>query len=81
MKNEKFANKTTEELIRDEKTLKVITTIFGGMLFVLFIMGIFLSFRQGFTALSVVPIALLPILIININNWNAIKKEIKSRTL
>lgn len=81
MKNEKFANKTTEELIRDEKTLKVITTIFGGMLFVLFIMGIFLSFKQGFTALSVVPIALLPILIININNWNAIKKEIKSRTL
>lgn len=79
MKKEKFTNKTTEELIRDEKSLRVISLMFAGALFVLFVATIYMTFKNGFTALSIVPIAILPTLIINISNWNEVKKEIKER--
>jgi hypothetical protein len=40
-----------------------------------------LIFKNGFSALTVIPIALLPILIININKWNQLKKEKTNRNL
>ena len=81
MNNRKPADLSNEELIRDEKNIKTLTLIFMGVLLVLFASTIFLPFKNGFSAMSVIPIALLPILIMNINNWNALKKEIKSRNL
>jgi len=81
MNNRKPADLSNEELIRDEKNIKTLTLIFMGVLLVLFASTIFLTFKNGFSAMSVIPIALLPILIMNINNWNALKKEIKSRNL
>lgn len=79
MKNNKLAETSTEELIQNEKKIKVLTLILAGALLVLFGASLFLTFKKGFTVLSCIPIGLLPILILNINNWNAIKKEIKSR--
>ncbi|MEZ7527113.1 redox-active disulfide protein 2 [Cloacibacterium normanense] len=80
MKNEKLTDKSTEELKKTEKSLKAITGILLGSLIVLFGLSLYINFTKGFTPLTIIPIALLPIAIVNFNTINNIKKEINSRT-
>jgi hypothetical protein len=79
MKNNKLNELSNEELLKQEKSLKVITYMLAGMLLVLFITNIILTFKKGFSALFAVPIALLPIVIINLNTLKEIKKVLDSR--
>lgn len=79
MKNTKFSEMTTEELLKNQKTSKMATYVFAVILCLLFIVNIFLVFKKGFNASLVVPFALLPILIINFKTLKDIKKELKSR--
>jgi hypothetical protein len=72
---------TNEELIKNEKTLKTMTGMLTGAIVVLIAINIVLAFTKGFSALSVVPIALLPIVIINFNSLKEMKAELKSRNL
>lgn len=81
MKNKGLKELSNEELLKNEKSLKTITGMLAGALLVLLIINIFLAFKKGFSALSVVPIALLPILIVNFGSLKEMKKEIKSRNL
>lgn len=81
MKNKRLKELSNEELLKNEKSLKTITGMLAGALLVLLIINIFLAFKKGFSALSVVPIALLPILIVNFGSLKEMKKEIKSRNL
>lgn len=50
-----------------------------GFLIVLFILTMYITLTDGFTPLMVVPIALLPIAILNFRTVNQIIKEIESR--
>ncbi|MFP3592667.1 redox-active disulfide protein 2 [Chryseobacterium sp. SIMBA_038] len=70
-----------EEIISNEKKIKILTIMLMVFLILLFLSTMFLTFKKGFSALTVVPIALLPILIMNINNWNKLKKEKADRNL
>ncbi|MCP9752062.1 hypothetical protein [Ferruginibacter sp. HRS2-29] len=70
-----------QELLRNEKLLKTLIPVFITALVILFVSSIFLGLRKGFSALSVVPVALLPVLIINIKSRQEIRKEIKARNL
>lgn len=79
--NKKPADMTNEELIKHEKITKTSAITFMGVLIVSFVVIVSLMIKKGFTALIVTPIALLPILILLLNNWNETKKEIKSRNL
>ncbi|WP_026730661.1 hypothetical protein [Flavobacterium denitrificans] len=79
MKNTKFNEMSTEELIKNQKTLKTVNTIFAIALCILFALNIFIIYNKGFSAMSVVPIALLPILFLNLNNLKEIKKELETR--
>lgn len=81
MKNKPLIEYTDEELISNEKKIKTITIMLATALLILFISNIVLTFKRGFSALNVIPIALLPILILNINNWNQLKKEKANRKL
>lgn len=81
MKNNSIAEYTNEELIRNEKKMKGFCIILSIMIILLLLINIYLTFKRGFNALNVIPIALLPILIINMNNWNQLKKEKKNRYL
>ena len=81
MKNNSIAGYTNEELIRNEKKIKGICIILSIMIILLLLINIYLTFKRGFNALNVIPIALLPVLIINMNNWNQLKKEKKNRFL
>ncbi|PUB34744.1 hypothetical protein C8J95_102412 [Elizabethkingia sp. YR214] len=79
MKNENFSDLSTEELLKKQKTIKPLTITLIGTLILLFVLSLFITFKKGFTALLVVPIALSPIVILNLNNLKNIQKEINSR--
>ena len=75
----KFNEMTSEELIKNEKSLKAVTYIFGVALVLLFVHNIYLAINKGFSAANVIPLALLPIFILNMNTLKEIKKELESR--
>lgn len=79
MKNENLSLQDTESLNKKQKLLKMITAMLGGMLLILLVLAIYISFKKGFSALVVVPIALMPILMLNIISIKNIQKELKSR--
>ncbi len=79
MKENPYAKLSIEELQAKAKNLKKATSIFTGMLMVLMFAVIFLAIRQGFSMMTLVPTALLPMLIINLVSLAAIQKEIKAR--
>lgn len=70
---------SAEKLQQQAKTIKVVTGTLAGILLVLLVMAIMLSVKKGFSALVVIPFALLPIVIINITSLKQIKKELESR--
>ncbi|TKC07948.1 redox-active disulfide protein 2 [Pedobacter polaris] len=81
MSKKNLSELSNEELLKSEKSLKTITAMLAGAILVLFIINVFLAFKKGFSAFSVIPIALLPIVIVNLNSLKEMKEEIKSRNL
>ncbi|RZL16528.1 MAG: redox-active disulfide protein 2 [Pedobacter sp.] len=79
MKNENLGLQDTESLQKKQKLLKMVTAMLGGMLMVLLVLAIYISFKKGFSALVVVPIALMPILMLNVISIKNIQKELTSR--
>lgn len=79
MKENPYAKMTLDELNAKAKSLKSMTSIFSSLLLVMTFVGVFLSIRQGFSVFSVLPVAFLPLLVININSIKKIKEEIQSR--
>ena len=70
-----FSQMSVAKLQQQAKTTKLVT----GMLAVLLVMATLLSIKKGFSTLVVVPFALLPIVLINVNSLKQIKKELESR--
>ncbi|MFC3560796.1 redox-active disulfide protein 2 [Pedobacter jamesrossensis] len=81
MKTKKYSEMSNNELLKSKKSIKTITAMLAGMLLFLFVVNIFLAFKKGFSGLTVIPIALLPIVIININTVKEINKELDSRNI
>lgn len=81
MKKDDLKNISTVELQNREKSLKTITYLLIGTLFLLFLVTIYTSIHSGFSALSALPFALLPIAILNLNSISEIKKELKARNV
>ncbi|SFN10327.1 hypothetical protein SAMN05421594_1033 [Chryseobacterium oleae] len=81
MRNKLITEYTDEELINNEKKLKILTVILGASIILLFSATIVLTVIKGFTAIMIVPICILPLLIINIINWRGFKKEKERRNL
>lgn len=82
MKSKKISEMSNEELLKNEKVIKTITALFGGTLLFLFIITIFLNIiKKEFNPLTIIPIALFSIFIININSLKEIKKEKEKRNL
>ncbi|AXB56554.1 redox-active disulfide protein 2 [Flavobacterium fluviale] len=74
-----FSEMSNEELIKTQKSLKIVTYLFGVVLLLLFGLNIYLVANKGFNASNVIPIALLPIFILNMNTLKEMKKELKAR--
>lgn len=70
---------TNEELQKNAKTMKTATIVLAACLGLMFLSGIFLTFKKGFSVSTVLPFAFLPILIMNLQNWKKTKEEIAKR--
>ena len=81
MSKVKLSALSNEQLLKNEKTLKVVTFTLIGMIGVLLVLTIILAFIKGFSALSAVPVALFPIVIVNLNSLKEIKVEKELRKL
>lgn len=81
MRNKLITEYTDEELLSNEKKLKILTVMLGASMVLLFFATFILMIKKGFTPLMILPICLLPLLIINIINWNGLKKEKLRRKL
>jgi hypothetical protein len=79
MKENPYAELSLEQLQTKAKKLKKATSTITGLLMIAMFVVIFLAIRQGFSMMTLVPTALLPILVVNLMSLNTIQKEIKSR--
>lgn len=70
---------STEELEKKYKTTAALTYTLAGMLIVLLVLAVYLSVRDGFNALVVVPIALSTIVITNLRTIKLMKTELAER--
>lgn len=80
MKKEKYSELKTEDLLKKKKTLILVSSILLGMLITLLILSIFVTIKNGkFSALTVIPFALSPIVFLNFFQVKLINKELESR--
>lgn len=78
-KEEDLSLLSSEELAKKAKTAKTATGLLLGIIMVQFAVGIFLTFKQGFNVFTVLPIAFLPLIIVNYVNIKKLNEEIARR--
>lgn len=81
MKETDLSKLSLEELKKREKTTKTSTVLLLGMIIVQIAVGVFLTFKQGFSVFTILPIAFFPILVVNNTNLKKIGTEINSREM
>ena len=80
MKKEDYSQLTIEELTKKEKTAKTATIALAVVIVLQFLVGLFLTFKQGFNVFTILPVTFLPILIVNYMTIKKIREEINSRS-
>lgn len=79
MKETDLSTLTKEELLKREKTTKNTSALLVGILILQLAAGIFLTIKQGFSVFIILPVAFVPILIVNNTNLKKIRAEIDVR--
>lgn len=79
MKQVPLSELSQEELLKKEKTSKAANAALGGLLIVLVASTVYLTYLQGFSVFTVLPVAFLPLFILNVSNLRKIQAEIASR--
>ena len=80
MSENTYSKMSLDELNNKAKNLKKATSIFTGVLMVLIFAVVFLAIRQGFSTMTLIPTALLPMLLINLNSMGGYKVANKMKT-
>ncbi len=81
MTKENLGELTTEDLIKKKKQTSLATGMLAGILTVLLVVTIWQTINKGFTALLIVPFALLPTLFKSYKSIGNIDNELKSRNI
>lgn len=79
MKQQPFSEMTVEELRKTEKQLSRTSIILTVCIAIMFLAGAFLTFRKGFSGFTVLPVAFLPIAMMNFKNLKKIRAELAAR--
>lgn len=79
MKSNKFQDMSREALLKQQKTAKFLTGLLVGGLLTLFAINIYLGITKGFSSVVAIPFALLPIVVLNVNNLKQIEQELANR--
>ena len=70
---------STEQLEKSKKILSILLGFMLGASLITFVLGIYITINKGFSPVIIIPITMLPIWILNFNNLNKIKEELKNR--
>jgi hypothetical protein len=68
-----------ENLEKQHRILKQSTSVLGGLIIIMALAGGYLTFKQGFSIFTVLPIFFLAMIPINLKKIKNIKAEIASR--
>ncbi len=80
MKSKNLKELSVEELLKQQKTIKLVTGVLIGMLSTLLITGISLALQKtSFISFVIIPFALLPIVFLNFTSLKKVKEELNSR--
>lgn len=78
-KEPELSTLTIEELTKKAKTTKFATGALLGIIIMQFAIGIYLTIQQGFNVFTVIPMAFLPLVIVNYTSLKKINDEIAKR--
>ena len=81
MKNEGLNKMSDEQLLKYQKTLRIVTYMLLVAIVVLLVLNIFKAINKGVNSFSVIPLALIPIVVVNFKTLKEVKKEISLRNL
>ncbi|GAB3750490.1 redox-active disulfide protein 2 [Spirosoma pomorum] len=84
MKPKTLQEQSTEALLKRKKTTKFVTGMLAGMLAALVIMAILLANKKGISLalpFFIIPLGLLPIVFICLNDVKATQKELLTRNV
>lgn len=70
---------STEVLKKNYKSMKTVIIILSVFMVIMVGSGIYITLSKGFGAVSVLPLAFLPLFILNIVNLKKIKNELITR--
>ncbi|WP_396194296.1 redox-active disulfide protein 2 [Flavobacterium sp.] len=70
---------SVEELNKRAKMTKTATIMFGVVLLLQFAIGVYLTLKNGFNVFIIIPVAFLPLMIINMSSLKSIKDELAKR--
>jgi hypothetical protein len=79
MNNKKLTELSNEELLKNEKSIKSITTIFYLVILLLIFSSIYITIKKGFGVFTIFPLFFIPFLFTNRISLKEIQKEINSR--
>lgn len=80
MKEQTLSTLTVDELRTREKALKIAVGIMTGAIIIMFLTGVYLTYKQGFSIFTVMPVIFLASLSLNISNLKKVRNEIASRS-
>ena len=81
MKENTLASLSLEELAKKEKTLKVALGTLVGLVAVLTVVCIYITYQKGFQFFTVFPLVFLSLILGNYSVLKKIRAEIKTRTV
>ncbi len=70
---------SNEKLLEQKKSIGFMVGMLIGALITLLALAVYITINKGFTPLLVIPLALSPIVFLNLTTLKAIKKEIQAR--
>jgi hypothetical protein len=70
---------STEELIKNEKGMKIAVIVLGVCVGIMFITGGYLFSKKGFSFSTLMPVLFLPLWYLNFRNWQKLKAELQKR--
>jgi hypothetical protein len=70
-----------EKLLKTETTVRAVVYMLVAAIVILLANAMYTIATRGFSALNVIPVAFLPIVILNVVNLKELQKEIKARGL
>jgi Na+-transporting methylmalonyl-CoA/oxaloacetate decarboxylase beta subunit len=80
-KQPELSELSLEELQKKIKTIKIANAFLIASIVIQFCAGFYLTIKKGFSPFLVLPVAFLPLVILNVTNYKKIKEEIAKRNV